>query len=61
MSSCQHSLSSRPPVAHPKDGRAVRFVSAMAAPLLPLLVLLCCMAVELMKPGLGITAALQVP
>ena len=37
----------------------MRFVLALAAPVFPLLALLCCFLVELMKPGLGITAALQ--
>ena len=42
-----------------QDGPTVRFVSALAAPVFPLLVLLCCALVELMKPGLGINTAIQ--
>ena len=42
-----------------EDGPTVRFLSALAAPVFPLLALLCCFLVELMKPGLGITAGLQ--
>ena len=37
----------------------MRFLSALAAPVFPLVALLCCFLVELLKPGLGITAALQ--
>ena len=44
-----------------EDGPTVRFLSALAAPVFPLLALLCCFLVELVKPGLGITAALQAP
>ena len=42
-----------------EDGPTIRFLSALAAPVFPLLALLCCFLVELMKPGLGITAGLQ--
>ena len=42
-----------------QDGPTVRFVSALAAPVFPLVALLCCLLAELVKPGLGITAALQ--
>ena len=42
-----------------EDGPTVRFLSTLAAPVFPLVVLLCCFLVELVKPGLGITAALQ--
>ena len=37
----------------------VRFVSALVAPVVPLAVMLCCMLLELTKPGSGINAALQ--
>ena len=42
-----------------EDGPTVRFLSALAAPVFPLVALLCCFLVELLKPGLGIAAALQ--
>ena len=42
-----------------EDGPTIRFLSALAAPVFLLVTLLCCFLVELVKPGLGITAALQ--
>lgn len=41
------------------DGAMVRFVSALVAPVVPLTVMLCCMLLELLKPGSGINAGLQ--
>eukprot|EP00434_Breviolum_minutum_P028224 symbB.v1.2.024968.t2/scaffold2399.1/size80101/4 len=43
-----------------QDGGWVRFTSAMASPVLPLIVLLLCLVPELVKPGSGIAAGLQV-
>ena len=37
----------------------VRFISALVAPVVPLAVMLCCMLLELLKPGSGINAGLQ--
>eukprot|EP00434_Breviolum_minutum_P028219 symbB.v1.2.024965.t1/scaffold2399.1/size80101/1 len=42
------------------DGGWIRFTSAMASPVLPLIVLLLCLVPELVKPGSGIAAGLQV-
>ena len=42
-----------------KDGAMVRFISALVAPVVPLAVMLCCMLLELLKPGSGINAGLQ--
>ena len=42
-----------------KDGAMVRFISALVAPVVPLTVMLCCMLLELLKPGSGINAGLQ--
>ena len=42
-----------------KDGATVRFVSALVAPVVPLTVMLCCILLELLKPGSGINAGLQ--
>ena len=44
-----------------KDGATVRFVSALVAPVFPLVVFLCCLLVEVAKPGLGIAGGLQDP
>ena len=44
-----------------QDGAAVRFVSALVAPVFPLVVFLCCLLVEVAKPGLGIAGGLQDP
>jgi len=41
------------------DGATVRFVSALVAPVFPLVVFLCCLLVEVAKPGLGIAGGLQ--
>ena len=41
------------------DGAMVRFISALVAPVVPLTVMLCCMLLELLKPGSGINAGLQ--
>ena len=41
------------------DTRMVRFVFALLAPLFPLAVMLCCLLLEFVKPGFGITAGLQ--
>jgi len=41
------------------DGAMVRFISALVAPVVPLIVMLCCMLLELLKPGSGINAGLQ--
>jgi len=41
------------------DGAIVRFISALVAPVVPLTVMLCCMLLELLKPGSGINAGLQ--
>jgi len=43
----------------PEDGAMVRFISALVAPVVPLAVMLCCMLLELLKPGSGINAGLQ--
>ena len=45
----------------PQDGGWIRFTSAIASPVLPLIVLLLCLVRELVKPGSGIAAGLQVP
>ena len=37
----------------------MRFVSALVAPVFPLVVFLCCLLVEVAKPGLGIAGGLQ--
>lgn len=37
----------------------VRFVFALAAPVVPLVILLCCVVLELRKPGSGINAGLK--
>ena len=42
-----------------KDGQMVRFVFALLAPVFPLAVMLCCLLLEFVKPGFGITAGLQ--
>ena len=42
------------------DGATVRFVGALAAPLLPLLILAACGMLELPYPTKGISAALKV-
>ena len=42
-----------------EDGATVRFVSALVAPVFPLVVFLCCLLVEVAKPGLGIAGGLQ--
>ena len=42
-----------------EDGAMVRFISALVAPVVPLTVMLCCMLLELLKPGSGINAGLQ--
>eukprot|EP00435_Cladocopium_sp_Y103_P042205 s268_g11.t1 len=42
------------------DGASVRFATALAAPVFPLVVLLGCSALEIFKAGSGITAGLQV-
>ena len=39
----------------------MRFVSALVAPVFPLVVFLCCLLVEVAKPGLGIAGGLQDP
>ena len=44
-----------------QDGATVRFVSALVAPVFPLVVFLCCLLVEVAKPGLGIAGGLQDP
>ena len=44
-----------------EDGATVRFVSALVAPVFPLVVFLCCLLVEVSKPGLGIAGGLQDP
>ena len=44
-----------------EDGATVRFVSALVAPVFPLVVFLCCLLVEVAKPGLGIAGGLQDP
>ena len=44
-----------------EDGATVRFVSALVAPVFPLVVFLCCLLVEVAKPGLGIAGGLQEP
>jgi len=41
------------------DGGMVRFVFALAAPVVPLVILLCCVVLELMKPGSGINVGLK--
>ena len=46
---------------HLEDGATVRFVSALVAPVFPLVVFLCCLLVEVAKPGLGIAGGLQDP
>ena len=42
-----------------EDGAMVRFIAALVAPVVPLTVMLCCMLLELLKPGSGINAGLQ--
>ena len=44
-----------------QDGATVRFVSALVAPVFPLVVFLCCLLVEVAKPGWGIAGGLQEP
>lgn len=41
------------------DGAAVRFALALAAPVIPLLLLLCCLVCEFWRHGLGINLGLQ--
>ena len=41
------------------DGAMVRFVFALAAPVVPLVILLCCVVLELRKPGSGINVGLK--